>query len=82
MSHTQPSPTAGVAQHHAHMAAHPQVNGHMPAIPAQGQKAVSLTTAQKITALNEQVWLQIGMDLLSYEYHAVEVLTFPPHSNR
>ncbi|KAJ5641117.1 transcriptional corepressor Cyc8 [Penicillium herquei] len=63
MSHTQPSPTAGVAQHHAHMAAaaaHPQVNGHIPAIPAQGQKAVSLTTAQKITALNEQVWLQIG----------------------
>jgi hypothetical protein len=45
------------------MAAHAQVNGHMPpaAIPAQGQKGVSLTTAQKIAALNEQVWLQIGM---------------------
>lgn len=61
MSHTQPSPTAGVAPHHAHMAAHPQVNGHMAAaIPAQGQKGVTLTTAQKIAALNEQVWLQIG----------------------
>ncbi|KAJ5974475.1 hypothetical protein N7481_011685 [Penicillium waksmanii] len=43
MSHTQPSPTAGVAPHHAaaHMAAHAQVNGHMPAIPAQGQKGGS-----------------------------------------
>lgn len=62
MSHTQPSPTAGVAPHHAaaHMAAHAQVNGHMPAIPAQGQKGVPLTTAQKIAALNEQVWLSIG----------------------
>ncbi|KAJ5666727.1 hypothetical protein N7462_011136 [Penicillium macrosclerotiorum] len=64
MSHTQPSPTAGVAPHHpaAHMAAHAQVNGHMPpaAMPSQGQKGVSLTTAQKIAALNEQVWLQIG----------------------
>jgi hypothetical protein len=67
MSHTQPSPTAGVAQHHAAaMAAHAQANGHMPpaAIPAQGQKGVSLTTAQKIAALNEQVWLQIGMKKL------------------
>lgn len=65
MSHTQPSPTAGVAQHHAAaMAAHAQANGHMPpaAIPAQGQKGVPLTTAQKIAALNEQVWLQIGMN--------------------
>jgi hypothetical protein len=43
------------------MATHQQVNGHMPPMPAQGQKAVSLTTAQKITALNEQVWLHIGM---------------------
>lgn len=64
MSHTQPSPTAGVAQHHAQMAAaaaaHPQVNGHMPAVPAQGQKGVSMTTAQRISQLNEQVWLQIG----------------------
>ncbi|KAJ5113753.1 hypothetical protein N7456_002287 [Penicillium angulare] len=60
MSHTQPSPTASVAQHHAHMAAHPQINGHMQPMPAQGQKAVPLTTAQKITALNESVWLQIG----------------------
>lgn len=42
------------------MAAHAQVNGHMPAMPAQGQKGVSLTTAQKIAALNEQVWLSIG----------------------
>jgi hypothetical protein len=44
------------------MAAHAQANGHMPpaAIPAQGQKGVPLTTAQKIAALNEQVWLQIG----------------------
>jgi hypothetical protein len=42
------------------MAAHAQVNGHMPAMPAQGQKGVPLTTAQKIAALNEQVWLSIG----------------------
>ncbi|KAJ5484091.1 General transcriptional corepressor ssn6 [Penicillium diatomitis] len=63
MSHTQPSPTAGPAQHHPGvMVAHPPVNGHMPpaAIPAQGQKGVPLTTPQKIAALNEQVWLQIG----------------------
>ncbi|KAJ5907704.1 hypothetical protein N7495_000386 [Penicillium taxi] len=61
MSHTQPSPTTGVAPHHAHaIAAHTQVNGHMSAMPAQGQKSVSLTTAQKIAALNEQVWIQIG----------------------
>ena len=63
MSHTQPSPTAGVAPHHpaaAHMPAHVQVNGHMPAIPAQTQKSVPLNTAQKIAALNEQVWLSIG----------------------
>lgn len=63
MSHTQPSPTAGVAPHHAaHMAAHAQVNGHIQAIPAQPPKGAPLTTAQKITALNEQVWLQIGKD--------------------
>ncbi|CAI7617985.1 unnamed protein product [Penicillium bialowiezense] len=63
MSHTQPSPTAGVAPHHAaaHLAAHAQANGHMPAIPVAGQKGVPpLTTAQRIAALNEQVWLQIG----------------------
>ncbi|KAJ5471643.1 Transcriptional corepressor Cyc8 [Penicillium desertorum] len=67
MSHTQPSPTAGVAPHHAaaHLAAHAQAqaqaNGHMSAIPVQGQKGVpTLTTAQKIATLNEQVWLQIG----------------------
>lgn len=59
MSHTQPSPTAVVA-HHGHLAAHPQVNGHLPLQP-QAQKAPVLTTAQKIAALNEQVWLQIGM---------------------
>ncbi|BDD59259.1 hypothetical protein MPDQ_000209 [Monascus purpureus] len=58
MSHTQPSPTAVVA-HHGHLAAHPQVNGHLPLQP-QAQKAPVLTTAQKIAALNEQVWLQIG----------------------
>ncbi|KAJ6125688.1 TPR-like protein [Penicillium sp. IBT 18751x] len=63
MSHTQPSPTAGVGPHHmaaAHPAAHAQVNGHMPAIPAQAQKGVPMTTAQKIATLNEQVWLSIG----------------------
>lgn len=63
MSHTQPSPTAGVAPHHpaaAHMPTHVQVNGHMPAMPAQTQKSVPLNTAQKIAALNEQVWLSIG----------------------
>ncbi|KAJ6077252.1 uncharacterized protein N7446_000188 [Penicillium canescens] len=60
MSHTQPSPTAGVAPHHAHLAAHAQANGHMTAIPVQAQKPGPLTTAQKIASLNEQVWLQIG----------------------
>ncbi|KAJ5081918.1 transcriptional corepressor Cyc8 [Penicillium alfredii] len=59
MSHTQPSPTVGVAQHHPHLAAHAQVNGHLQAIP-QGQKGPPLSTGQKIAALNEQVWLQIG----------------------
>lgn len=72
MSHTQPSPTVSVAQHHAHIAAqHAQANGHMPAMPAQGQKAVSLSTAQKITALNEQVWLQIGMFYTTQKRHAI-----------
>ncbi|KAJ6135562.1 hypothetical protein N7512_000722 [Penicillium capsulatum] len=60
MSHTQPSPTTGVAPHHAHMAAQAQVNGHIQAIPAPPPKGAPMTTAQKITALNEQVWLQIG----------------------
>ncbi|KAJ5805183.1 transcriptional corepressor Cyc8 [Penicillium riverlandense] len=60
MSHTQPSPTTGVAPHQAHLAAHAQVNGHMPPMPTQGPKGVPLSTAQKIAALNEQVWLQIG----------------------
>lgn len=66
MSHTQPSPTAGVAPHH--MAAgppapHPQANGHMAAMPPQGQKGVlpHVSTAQKIATLNEQVWISIGM---------------------
>jgi hypothetical protein len=63
MAHTQPSPTGGVAPHHGHLAAHPQVNGHMP-LQSQGQKGPPLTTAQKIAALNEQVWLQIGTFLL------------------
>lgn len=65
MSHTQPSPTAAVGPHHmaaAHPAAHPQVNGHIPAMPAQAQKGVPMTTAQKIATLNEQVWLSIGKD--------------------
>lgn len=64
MSHTQPSPTAGVsvAPHHAaaHLAAHAQANGHMAAVPVSGQKGAPLTTSKKIAALNEQVWLQIG----------------------
>ncbi|PKY01407.1 putative transcriptional corepressor Cyc8 [Aspergillus campestris IBT 28561] len=59
MAHTQPSPTGGVTPHHGHLAAHPQVNGHI-ALQASGQKAPPLNTAQKIAALNEQVWLQIG----------------------
>lgn len=46
----------------AHPAAHPQVNGHMAAMPPQAQKGVAMTTAQKIAALNEQVWLSIGME--------------------
>ncbi|PYH74657.1 putative transcriptional corepressor Cyc8 [Aspergillus vadensis CBS 113365] len=59
MAHTQPSPTGGVTPHHGHLAAHPQVNGHMP-LQTQSQKGPPLSTAQKIAALNEQVWLQIG----------------------
>ncbi|KNG81485.1 transcriptional corepressor Cyc8 [Aspergillus nomiae NRRL 13137] len=59
MAHTQPSPTGGVTPHHGHIAAHPQVNGHMP-LQSQGQKGPPMSTAQKIAALNEQVWLQIG----------------------
>ncbi|RAH79376.1 putative transcriptional corepressor Cyc8 [Aspergillus japonicus CBS 114.51] len=59
MAHTQPSPTGGVTPHHGHLAAHPQVNGHLP-LQSQSQKGPPLTTAQKIAALNEQVWLQIG----------------------
>jgi hypothetical protein len=46
----------------AHPAAHPQVNGLIPAMPAQAQKGVPMTTAQKIATLNEQVWLSIGKD--------------------
>ena len=57
MAHAQPSPTAAVA--HGHLAAHPQVNGHF-ALQPQAQKTPVLSTAQKIAALNEQVWLQIG----------------------
>lgn len=60
MAHTQPSPTGGVTPHHSHIAAHPQVNGHLPLQQTQGQKGPPLSTAQKIAALNEQVWLQIG----------------------
>ncbi|KAH8705812.1 putative transcriptional corepressor Cyc8 [Talaromyces proteolyticus] len=60
MAHPQPSPPGGVPpQHHGHLAAHAQVNGHIP-VQSQGQKAPHLTNAQKIAALNEQVWLQIG----------------------
>lgn len=62
MAHTQPSPTGAVTPHHAHIAAHAQVNGHIP-LQSQGQKGPPLNTAQKIAALNEQVWLQIGMCL-------------------
>ncbi|KAL5003470.1 hypothetical protein BDV10DRAFT_200329 [Aspergillus recurvatus] len=57
MAHTQPSPTGGVTPHHGHLAAHP-VNGHLP-MQSPAQKP-PLSTAQKIAALNEQVWLQIG----------------------
>lgn len=60
MSHTQPSPTGAVTPHHAQLAVHPQVNGHV-TLQSQAQKPAVLNTAQKITALNEQVWLQIGM---------------------
>lgn len=56
MAHPQPSPPGGVPQPHSHLAGHPQVNGHIP-MQSQSQK---LTTTQKIAALNEQVWLQIG----------------------
>jgi hypothetical protein len=60
MAHPQPSPPGGVPpQHHGHLAAHAQVNGHIP-VQSQGQKGPHLNTAQKIATLNEQVWLQIG----------------------
>lgn len=59
MAHTQPSPTGGVTPHHGHLAAHP-VNGHMP-LQSPAQKPPP-STAQKIAALNEQVWLQIGTE--------------------
>lgn len=67
MAHPQPSPPGGVPPHHGPLAAHPQLNGHMP-VQSAGQKAPppSLTTAQKIAALNEQVWLQIGTQNSSY----------------
>ncbi|KAL4876049.1 hypothetical protein BJY04DRAFT_200502 [Aspergillus karnatakaensis] len=58
MAHTQPSPTGGVTPHHGHLAAHPPVNGHLP-LQSPAQKPPP-STAQKIAALNEQVWLQIG----------------------
>ncbi|KAL4910155.1 hypothetical protein BDW74DRAFT_144535 [Aspergillus multicolor] len=57
MAHAQPSPTGGVTPHHGHLAAHP-VNGHLP-LQSPAQKPPP-STAQKIAALNEQVWLQIG----------------------
>lgn len=59
MAHPQPSPPGGVPPHHGPLAAHPQMNGHLP-VQSQGQKGPPPTTAQKIAALNEQVWLQIG----------------------
>lgn len=73
MSHAQPSPTGAVTPHHGHLAAHPQVNGHLP-LQAQGQKGPPLSTAQKIAALNEQVWLQIGM----YPTHRVSLIWTSP----
>lgn len=63
MAHAQPSPPGGVPPPHGHMAGHPSsVNGHLPVQSVQSQppKGPPMTTAQKITALNEQVWLQIG----------------------
>lgn len=60
MAHPQPSPPGAVPAHHGHLAAHPQVNGHLP-LQSQGQKAPQLTVAQRIAQLNEQVWIGIGM---------------------
>ncbi|KAJ9366160.1 hypothetical protein DTO282E5_9153 [Paecilomyces variotii] len=59
MAHPQPSPPGAVPAHHGHLAAHPQVNGHLP-LQSQGQKAPQLTVAQRIAQLNEQVWIGIG----------------------
>ncbi|OKL62309.1 hypothetical protein UA08_03039 [Talaromyces atroroseus] len=59
MAHPQPSPPGGVPPHHGPLAVHPQMNGHL-SVQSQAQKGSPLTTAQKIAALNEQVWLQIG----------------------
>lgn len=58
-AHPQPSPPGGIHPHHGPLAAHPQVNGHMP-IQGQAQKGMPLTIGQKISQLNEGVWLQIG----------------------
>ena len=70
MAHTQPSPTGGVTPHHPHLAAHAPVNGHIP-LQSQAQKGPPLSTAQKIAALNEQVWLQIGT------FYYTRLLLFP-----
>lgn len=43
----------------------------MAAMPPQGQKGVAMTTAQKIAALNEQVWLSIGMAKLASQRHEI-----------
>ena len=64
MAHPQPSPPGGVPPHHGPLAAHPQLNGHIP-VQSAGQKGPPLTTAQKIAALNEQVWLQIGIPAMT-----------------
>lgn len=58
--HPQPSPSGGMHPHHGALAAHPQLNGHMP-MQSPGQKSVTIGgLAQKILQLNETVWLQIG----------------------
>ncbi len=62
----QPSPPTGIHAHHGPPAVHPpaQVNGQIqPELQAQPAK----TAAQHLAALNESVWLQIGMSsLLSF----------------
>ncbi len=59
-AHQQASPTAGL-HHHGPPPGHPQQNGALMHVQAPQQKS----TAQILSAANEQVWLQLGAFVLS-----------------